>query len=133
MKNLIEEIKMHEYITKISLIQAKEFEQGSIQEQLNFKKNLLKQKTEKLSEVEGQIRILRNKGSSSVFSEFTKIANSLQEKKDEQKQIRARLQKVQKDTFAIKQEINSQEDVMLRKNQELEWKSKQLINQEKQK
>ena len=47
--------------------------------------------------------------------------------------MRGRLEKVQKETFSIKEEINNQEDLIQRKKQDLEWKSKELINQEKQK
>jgi hypothetical protein len=41
----------------------------------------LQESTERLTELEGKIKILRNKGSTSVFAEFTEVSRNLEQKR----------------------------------------------------
>lgn len=68
LKNLNEQIKTYEFVTKKILIQKKEYEITHIKDQLLNRKNLLQDNTERLTEVEGKVKILRSKGSSTVFA-----------------------------------------------------------------
>lgn len=57
---------------------------------------------ERLTELEGKIKILRNKGSTLVFAEFSKTHNELNQRKNDQKQIKKRIENVESDSYSLK-------------------------------
>lgn len=65
------------------------------------------------------MKILRNKSTNPIFNEFNKISGQLQTKKNEQKHLKKRLQKVQNDCIQTKQEAYQYEEIIERKKQDL--------------
>lgn len=118
---------------KKHLIQKKEIQNSQLREQLLTRKNALKDNTQRLTEVEGKVKVLRNKTTNNIFNEFSEICKNLEQKKNEQKQMKKRIEKLHNDSYQSKQQIATLEQLAQRKKQNLEWKNKELINQEKQK
>jgi len=79
--------------------------------------------------MENQIKILRNKSGSSVFADFAKATEELNQKQNEQKQIKKRIEKFGTDSHALNEERALLEENLDRKKQDWDWKSKELINQ----
>lgn len=81
-------------MTKKNLVQKKQYDVTNLKQQLNSKKAILQQNTQRLTQLEGKIKILRNKSTTSIFADYAKISTDLNQRKNEQKQIKKRIEKV---------------------------------------
>ena len=65
-------------MNKSKLLEKKYFQMNDLKDTVEIKQNILQEQIERLTELEGQIKILRNTSSNRVHAEFHEIKKKLQ-------------------------------------------------------
>lgn len=82
--------------------------------------------------MEKEIQVLRSISTHQVYAEYNEVKKQLQAAENELRHRRKRIESLAAESMVLREEVIGKEEAIERKQQELEWKSKELIQQEKQ-
>ena len=98
-----------------------------------MRKGQLKLNSERLAELDVQVKQAAAKSSNSPLLAYNKIRSLIAEKENERVQLRTRMQKLNGEALANRKECSEKEEELEQRKKEKEWQEKTLLQADKEK